>query len=200
MTRTSIAPSSTGRYYAAASTGSQKPKPFPWSIRTNILYGAELKGLVTNRREKNELVEKCLHAVDMWDEVKDRLREPGTDLSGGQQQRLCIARAIANQPEVLLMNEPRSALDPGSTALIENLVDELRVDYAIVIVIPKMRQAGRISQWAAFFHLSNLMGVGDTRVIFLYARRPCTASISFRAATGEKAQDFISSRIVKRSI
>ncbi|MDJ0514292.1 MAG: phosphate ABC transporter ATP-binding protein PstB [Methyloceanibacter sp.] len=159
----------------------QKPNPFPWSIRTNILYGAEIKGLVTNRRQRNELVEKCLHAVGMWDEVKDRLRSPGTDLSGGQQQRLCIARAIANEPEVLLMDEPCSALDPGSTALIENLVDELRKDYTIVIVTHNMQQAARISQRTAFFHLGNLVEVGDTKDIFV---RPKTVRCS----------DFVSGR------
>ncbi|MEM7398242.1 MAG: phosphate ABC transporter ATP-binding protein PstB [Pseudomonadota bacterium] len=159
----------------------QKPNPFPWSIRTNILYGAEIKGLVTNRRQRNELVERCLHAVGMWDEVKDRLRSPGTDLSGGQQQRLCIARAIANEPEVLLMDEPCSALDPGSTALIENLVDELRKEYTIVIVTHNMQQAARISQRAAFFHLGNLVEVGDTKDIFV---RPKTVRCS----------DFVSGR------
>lgn len=159
----------------------QKPNPFPWSIRTNIIYGAEIKGLVTNKRERNALVEKCLHAVGMWDEVKDRLRSPGTDLSGGQQQRLCIARAIANEPEVLLMDEPCSALDPGSTALIENLIDELRQDYTIVIVTHNMQQAARIAQRAAFFHLGKLVEVGDTKEIFV---RPQTVRCS----------DFISGR------
>jgi phosphate transport system ATP-binding protein len=159
----------------------QKPNPFPWSIRTNITYGAEIKGIATNRRQKNELVEKCLHAVGMWDEVKDRLRSPGTDLSGGQQQRLCIARAIANEPEVILMDEPCSALDPGSTALVENLVDELRKDYTIVIVTHNMQQAARISQRAAFFHLGSLVEVGDTKDIFI---RPKTIRCS----------DFVSGR------
>jgi len=159
----------------------QKPNPFPWSIRTNVLYGAEIKGLVTNRRERNALVEKSLRAVGMWDEVKDRLRSPGTELSGGQQQRLCIARAIANEPEVLLMDEPCSALDPGATALIENLIDELRKDYTIVIVTHNMQQAARISQRAAFFHLGNLVEVGDTKDIFV---RPKTVRCS----------DFVSGR------
>ncbi|ODR98151.1 phosphate ABC transporter ATP-binding protein [Methyloceanibacter methanicus] len=159
----------------------QKPNPFPWSIRTNVIYGAKIKGLVTNRREGDELMEKCLHAVGMWDEVKDRLRSPGTDLSGGQQQRLCIARAIATEPEVLLMDEPCSALDPGATALIENLVDELCKDYTIVIVTHNMQQAARISQRAAFFHLGTLVEVGDTKDIFV---RPKTIRCS----------DFVSGR------
>jgi len=144
----------------------QRPNPFPWSIRTNILYGAELKGLVSNRVQRNELVEKCLHAVGMWDEVKDRLRSPGTDLSGGQQQRLCIARAIANEPELLLMDEPCSALDPGSTARIENLVDELRKDYTIVIVTHNMQQAARVSDYTAFMYQGDLIEYDATDKIF----------------------------------
>jgi phosphate transport system ATP-binding protein len=145
----------------------QKPNPFPWSISTNVAYGARIKGLVRNRRERKEVVEKSLRAVGLWDEVKDRLGQPGTDLSGGQQQRLCIARAIATEPEVLLMDEPCSALDPTATAHIEDLVDQLHERYTIVIVTHNMQQAARISQRAAFFHLGNLVEVGDTRDIFV---------------------------------
>jgi phosphate transport system ATP-binding protein len=145
----------------------QKPNPFPRSIGANITYGAEIRGIVTDREERSELVEQSLRAVGMWDEVKDRLGQPGTDLSGGQQQRLCIARAIATQPEVLLMDEPCSALDPVSTALFEDLVDQLRARYTIVIVTHNMQQAARISQRAAFFHLGELVEVGDTEQIFM---------------------------------
>ncbi len=148
----------------------QKPNPFPRSITANITYGAEIQGIVTNRKERDALVEQTLRAVGMWDEVKDRLHEAGTDLSGGQQQRLCIARAIATNPEVLLMDEPCSALDPIATALFENLVDELRDRYTIVIVTHNMQQAARISQRAAFFHLGNLVEVGDTEQIFMKPR------------------------------
>ena len=159
----------------------QKPNPFPWSVRKNVTYGAEIQGLVSNRAERDELVEKSLRAVGLWDEVKDRLRESGLDLSGGQQQRLCIARAIATEPEVLLMDEPCSALDPVATALFENLVDELRERYTIVIVTHNMQQAARISQRAAFFHLGMLVEAGDTEEIFL---RPKT----------QRCQDFVTGR------
>ena len=145
----------------------QKPKPFSRSIITIIAYGAEIRGIITNREEREALVEKSLRAVGMWDEVKDRLREGGTELSGGQQQRLCIARAIASSPEVLLMDEPCSALDPIATALCENLVDELRARYTIVIVTYNMHQAARVSQRAAFFHLGEMVEVGDTEQIFI---------------------------------
>jgi phosphate transport system ATP-binding protein len=159
----------------------QKPNPFPWSVRANIVYGAQLQGLVTNRAEREALVEQSLRAVGMWDEVKDRLRESGTDLSGGQQQRLCIARAIATHPEVLLMDEPCSALDPVATAIFENLVDELRERYTIVIVTHNMQQAARISQRTAFFHLGELLEADDTEQIFL---RPKT----------QRCQDFVTGR------
>jgi len=145
----------------------QKPNPFPRSIITNIAYGAEIRGIITNRKEREALVEKSLRAVGMWDEVKDRLHDGGTELSGGQQQRLCIARAIATNPEVLLMDEPCSALDPIATALFENLVDELRARYTIVVVTHNMQQAARISQRAAFFHLGEMVEVDDTEQIFI---------------------------------
>ena len=159
----------------------QKPNPFPWSITTNVAYGAQLKGIVTNRKERKEVVEEALRQVGLWDEVKDRLGQPGTDLSGGQQQRLCIARAIATKPEVLLMDEPCSALDPTATAHIEDLMDDLRKRYTIVIVTHNMQQAARISQRAAFFHLGALVETGDTRDIFV---RPQT----------ERCLDFITGR------
>ena len=145
----------------------QKPNPFPWSICANITYGAELQGLVNTRSERDQLIESTLQAVGMWDEVKDRLRQSGMDLSGGQQQRLCIARAIATNPEVLLMDEPCSALDPISTALFEDLVDQLRERYTIVIVTHNMQQAARIAQRAAFFHLGELVEAGNTEDIFV---------------------------------
>ncbi|MEM6461012.1 MAG: phosphate ABC transporter ATP-binding protein PstB [Pseudomonadota bacterium] len=145
----------------------QKPNPFPRSIHYNIAYGARLHGLVRRRDETDALVQKCLERVGLWDEVKDRLYEPGTDLSGGQQQRLCVARAIATDPEVLLMDEPGSALDPIATANLEALIEELRAHYCIVIITHNMQEAARISQRAAFFHLGKLIEYGDTRDIFL---------------------------------
>jgi phosphate transport system ATP-binding protein len=145
----------------------QKPNPFPWSIRTNIVYGARIQGIVSTRKEADELVEHSLRAVGMWNEVKDRLGEPGTDLSGGQQQRLCIARAIATDPEVLLMDEPCSALDPIATALIEELIDELSNRFTIVIVTHNLQQAARIAQRTAFFHLGEVLEVGDTEQVFI---------------------------------
>ena len=145
----------------------QKPNPFPWSIRTNIVYGAQIQGIVSTRKEADTLVEHSLRAVGMWDEVKDRLGEPGTDLSGGQQQRLCIARAIATNPEVLLMDEPCSALDPIATALIEELIDELRERFTIVIITHNLQQAARVAQRTAFFHLGQVLEVGDTEQVFI---------------------------------
>jgi phosphate transport system ATP-binding protein len=159
----------------------QKPNPFPKSVRANITYGAKIQGLVTNRYESEALVEQSLRSVGLWDEVKDRLAEPGTDLSGGQQQRLCIARAIATEPEVILMDEPCSALDPIATAVFENLVDELRERYTIVIVTHNLQQAARIAQRTAFFHLGELVESGDTEQIFL---RPQTV----------RCQDFVTGR------
>ncbi|MGB0496883.1 MAG: phosphate ABC transporter ATP-binding protein PstB [Rubricella sp.] len=144
----------------------QKPNPFPKSIYDNVAYGPRIHGLVGNKADLDEVVEKSLRRAAMWDEVKDRLQEPGTGLSGGQQQRLCIARAIATAPEVLLMDEPCSALDPIATAQIEELIDELRQDYAVVIVTHSMQQAARVSQKTAFFHLGNLVEYDETSKMF----------------------------------
>ncbi len=145
----------------------QKPNPFPKSIYDNIAYGPKIHGLVQNRQETDELVEQSLKRAGLWDEVKDRLNQPGTGLSGGQQQRLCIARAIAVNPEVILMDEPCSALDPIATAVIEDLIDELRKEYSIAIVTHSMQQASRVSQRTAFFHMGDLIEIGPTDQIFL---------------------------------
>lgn len=145
----------------------QKPNPFPKSIYDNIAYGARIHGLVRTKAETEELVETSLRKAGLWDEVKDRLTQPGTGLSGGQQQRLCIARTIAINPEVILMDEPCSALDPIATATIENLIDELRSQYTIAIVTHSMQQASRVSQRTAFFHLGDLIEIGSTDQIFL---------------------------------
>ena len=144
----------------------QKPNPFPKSIRDNVAYGPRLHGLAANRAEMDEIVEKSLRRAALWNEVKDRLNAPGTGLSGGQQQRLCIARAIATSPEVLLMDEPCSALDPIATAQIEELIDELRSQFSVVIVTHSMQQAARVSQHTAFFHLGDLVEYGETEAIF----------------------------------
>jgi phosphate transport system ATP-binding protein len=144
----------------------QKPNPFPKSIYENVAYGPRIHGLAPNKADLEAIVEKSLRRAGLWDEVKDRLQSPGTGLSGGQQQRLCIARAIAVDPEVILMDEPCSALDPIATARIEELIDELKQNYCIVIVTHSMQQAARVSQLTAFFHLGNLVEVGDTDVIF----------------------------------
>ncbi|MDA0368360.1 MAG: phosphate ABC transporter ATP-binding protein PstB [Proteobacteria bacterium] len=144
----------------------QKPNPFPKSIFDNVAYGPRIHGLVSGRSETDEIVEKSLRRAGLWEEVKDRLIGPGTGLSGGQQQRLCIARAIAVQPEVILMDEPCSALDPIATARIEELIDELRENYTIIIVTHSMQQAARVSQKTAFFHLGDLIEYGDTEQIF----------------------------------
>ncbi len=144
----------------------QKPNPFPKSIYDNIAYGPKIHGLIANKGELNEVVEISLIKAGLWEEVKDRLGEPGTGLSGGQQQRLCIARAIAVSPEVILMDEPCSALDPIATAKIEELIAELRTQYSIVIVTHAMQQAARVSQRTAYFHLGNLVEVGATDQIF----------------------------------
>ncbi len=144
----------------------QKPNPFPKSIYDNVAYGPRLHGLGNSKSEMDEIVETSLEKVGLLNEVKDRLLEPGTGLSGGQQQRLCIARAIAVDPEVLLMDEPCSALDPIATAKIEELIDELRGSYTIVIVTHSMQQAARVSQQTAFFHLGNLVEYGETEQIF----------------------------------
>ncbi len=144
----------------------QKPNPFPKSIYDNVAYGPRIHGLTANKTELDEVVEKSLRRAAIWNEVKDRLDSPGTGLSGGQQQRLCIARAIATAPEVLLMDEPCSALDPIATARIEELIDDLRQNYTIVIVTHSMQQAARVSQRTAFFHLGNLVEFGATDQIF----------------------------------
>ncbi len=144
----------------------QKPNPFPKSIYENIAYGPRIHGLVANRADLDEIVQTSLQKAGLWDEVKDRLEHSGTSLSGGQQQRLCIARAIAVDPEVILMDEPCSALDPIATARIEDLIDELRQNYTIVIVTHNMQQAARVSQRTAYFHLGDLIEVGSTDQIF----------------------------------
>jgi phosphate transport system ATP-binding protein len=144
----------------------QKPNPFPKSIYDNVAYGPRIHGLARNKADLDEIVVSSLRKAGLFEEVKDRLSEPGTGLSGGQQQRLCIARAIAVGPEVILMDEPCSALDPIATAIIEELIDELRENYTIVIVTHSMQQAARVSQKTAFFHLGNLIEHGDTEEIF----------------------------------
>ncbi|QGU34049.1 phosphate ABC transporter ATP-binding protein [Thermochromatium tepidum ATCC 43061] len=144
----------------------QKPNPFPKSIYENVAYGPRIHGLTNNKAELDELVETSLRKAGLWDEVKDRLDQPGTGLSGGQQQRLCIARTIAVSPEVILMDEPCSALDPIATAIIEELIDELRANYTIAIVTHSMQQAARVSQRTAYFHLGDLIEVGETNQIF----------------------------------
>jgi phosphate transport system ATP-binding protein len=144
----------------------QKPNPFPKSVFENVAYGPRIHGLAAGKTELDAIVEKSLRRAGLWDEVKDRLADPGTALSGGQQQRLCIARAIAVSPEVILMDEPCSALDPIATARIEELIDELKNRYAIVIVTHSMQQAARVSQRTAFFHLGTMVEYGDTSQIF----------------------------------
>ncbi|WP_375600256.1 phosphate ABC transporter ATP-binding protein PstB [Devosia sp. Naph2] len=144
----------------------QKPNPFPKSIYDNVAYGPRIHGLAKSKADLDEIVISSLRKAGLFEEVKDRLSEPGTGLSGGQQQRLCIARAIAVGPEVILMDEPCSALDPIATAIIEELIDELRENYTIVIVTHSMQQAARVSQKTAFFHLGNLIEHGDTEEIF----------------------------------
>ena len=144
----------------------QKPNPFPKSIFENVAYGPRIHGLTHTKADLEEVVEKSLRRAGLWEEVKDRLAQPGTGLSGGQQQRLCIARTIAVNPEVILMDEPCSALDPIATAKIEQLIDELRALYTIVIVTHSMQQAARVSQRTAYFHLGKLIEVGETAQVF----------------------------------
>jgi len=144
----------------------QKPNPFPKSIYDNVVYGPKIHGLATSKSELDAIVESSLGKAGLWNEVKDRLNDAGTGLSGGQQQRLCIARAIAVSPEVILMDEPCSALDPIATARIEELIDELRQNFTIVIVTHSMQQAARVSQRTAFFHLGILVEEGSTEQIF----------------------------------
>jgi len=152
----------------------QKPNPFPKSIYENVAYGPRIHGLAADRVELDEIVQTSLRRAGLWDEVKDRLSHPGTSLSGGQQQRLCIARTIAVNPEVILMDEPCSALDPIATARIEDLIDELRASYAIVIVTHSMQQAARVSQRTAYFHLGDLIEVGETDRVFTNPRHKLT--------------------------
>ena len=152
----------------------QKPNPFPKSIYENVAYGPRIHGLAADKNEMDVIVERSLKRAGLWEEVADRLQESGTALSGGQQQRLCIARAIAVDPEVILMDEPCSALDPIATAKIEELIHELRGRYAIVIVTHNMQQAARVSQRTAFFHLGVLVEYGDTTEIFTNPRETRT--------------------------
>ncbi len=159
----------------------QKPNPFPKSIFENVAYGPRIHGLATSKAYLAEIVEKSLKRAGLWEEVKDRLQESGTALSGGQQQRLCIARAIAVDPEVILMDEPCSALDPIATAKIEELIHELRGRYAIAIVTHNMQQAARVSQRTAFFHLGELVEYGKTSEIFTNPRE-------------QRTQDYITGR------
>ena len=159
----------------------QKPNPFPKSIYDNVAYGPRIHGHAATRAELDEIVYISLEKAGLWNEVKDRMTEPGTSLSGGQQQRLCIARAIAVNPEVILMDEPCSALDPIATARIEELIDELREKYTIVIVTHSMQQAARVSQRTAFFHLGALIEEGDTGQIFTNPKE-------------ERTQDYITGR------
>ena len=144
----------------------QKPNPFPKSIYDNVAYGPRIHGLAAGSAELDEIVEMSLERAGLWNEVKDRLQQPGTGLSGGQQQRLCIARTIAVSPEVVLMDEPCSALDPIATARIEELIDELSSQFTIVIVTHSMQQAARVSQRTAYFHLGKLVEVGETEQMF----------------------------------
>jgi phosphate transport system ATP-binding protein len=152
----------------------QKPNPFPKSIFENVAYGPRIHGLARGSADLDDIVCTSLRRAGLWEEVKDRLSRPGTGLSGGQQQRLCIARTIAVQPEVILMDEPCSALDPVATARIEDLIDELRESYTIVIVTHSMQQAARVSQRTAYFHLGELIEVGETNRMFTNPRQKLT--------------------------
>jgi phosphate transport system ATP-binding protein len=154
----------------------QKPNPFPKSIYDNVAYGPKIHGLARTKAELDQIVESSLRKAALWNEAKDRLAEPGTGLSGGQQQRLCIARAIATAPDVLLMDEPCSALDPIATAQVEELIDELRASFSVVIVTHSMQQAARVSQKTAFFHLGSLVEYGETGQIFTNPKDPRTES------------------------
>lgn len=160
----------------------QKPNPFPKSIFDNVAYGPTIHGMAATKSDMEDIVVTSLEKAGLFEEVKDRLHEPGTGLSGGQQQRLCIARAIATKPEVILMDEPCSALDPIATAKIEELIDELKEHYTIVIVTHSMQQAARVSQRTAFFHLGYLVEVGETSQIFTNP-------------TDQRTQDYITGRI-----
>lgn len=154
----------------------QKPNPFPKSIYDNVAYGPRIHGLASSKADLDGIVEKSLRRAALWNEVKDRLSAPGTSLSGGQQQRLCIARAVATEPQILLMDEPCSALDPIATAQVEELIDELRQNYSVVIVTHSMQQAARVSQKTAFFHLGSLVEYADTGHVFTNPSDPRTES------------------------
>ena len=145
----------------------QKPNPFPKSIYENVAYGPRIHGLASNKSELDDIVEKALKGAGLWNEARDRLDESGTSLSGGQQQRLCIARTIAVEPQIILMDEPCSALDPIATSNIEDLMSDLAKEYTIIIVTHSMQQAARVSQKTAYFHLGNLIEYGDTKEIFV---------------------------------
>ena len=160
----------------------QKPNPFPKSIFDNVAYGPKIHGLTSSKSELADVVESSLKRASLWEEVHDRLDQPGTGLSGGQQQRLCIARAIAVQPKIILMDEPCSALDPIATARIEELIDELRENFTIIIVTHSMQQAARVSQSTAFFHMGELVESGATQQIFT-------------APKDERTQNYITGRI-----
>lgn len=160
----------------------QKPNPFPKSIYENVAYGLRIHGMSNSKSEMDDRVEWSLKSAGLWNEVSDRLNEPGNSLSGGQQQRLCIARTIAIEPKVILMDEPCSALDPIATAVVEELIDKLRENFTIVIVTHSMQQAARVSQKTAFFHLGKLIEAGDTRTIFTTPRE-------------EQTQNYITGRI-----
>ncbi len=153
----------------------QKPNPFPKSIYDNVAYGPRIHGIANNREHLDAIVRDCLTRVGLFEEIQDRLHDPGTSLSGGQQQRLCIARAIAVSPEVILMDEPCSALDPIATARIEELIDQLREKFTIVIVTHNLQQAARVSQLTAFFHLGRLVELDDTERMFTNPRETRTA-------------------------
>ena len=159
----------------------QKPNPFPKSIYDNVAYGPSIHGLARTKADMDRIVEESLQKAGLLEEVKDRLNQPGTGLSGGQQQRLCIARAIAVSPDVILMDEPCSALDPIATARIEELIEELRKNYTIIIVTHSMQQAARVSQQTAFFHLGDLVEVGKTDDLFVKPQK-------------QKTQDYITGR------
>ena len=152
----------------------QKPNPFPKSIYDNVAYGPRLHGMAKDKKELDAIVEKSLRRAGLFDEVKDRLKDSGTGLSGGQQQRLCIARAIAVSPQVLLMDEPCSALDPIATAKVEELMAELKSDFTIIIVTHSMQQAARVSEYTAFFHLGKVIEYGETEQIFTNPLHPQT--------------------------
>ncbi len=154
----------------------QKPNPFPKSIYDNVAYGPRIHGLSVSKSDLDDIIEMALRRAALWEEVKDRLSEPGTGLSGGQQQRLCIARAIATRPEVLLMDEPCSALDPIATAQIEELIADLKESFCVVIVTHSMQQAARVSNKTAFFHLGDLVEYGDTEELFVKPTDPRTES------------------------